>query len=141
MRIDEMYLIQAEAKAHTSAAEATTILTDYVKTYRDAAYSVSGRGLSLLDEIWFQRRVELWGEGFGIFDTKRLNKPLVRFHNDEFSTNWPAAFRFNLDKDDPWLLLRFPEDEMNTNFSIVDNSGSQQPKTDQNPLLKDGVTD
>ena len=137
-----MILIKAEALAHqNNTTEATSILTDYVTTYRDPSYTVNGRGLSLLDEIWFQRRVELWGEGFGIFDTKRLNKPLVRFHNDEFSTNWPAAFRFNMEADDPWLLLRFPEDGLNTNFSVVDNSGSKQPETDQNPLLKDGVTD
>ena len=141
MRIDEMYLIQAEAKAHTSAGEASTILSTYVTTYRDPAYTVAGKGLSLLDEIWFQRRVELWGEGFGVFDTKRLGKPLVRFHDDEFSTNWPAKFRFNMEGNDGWLLLRFPQDEMNTNFSIEDNKDGTKPVTDQNPRLRDGVTD
>ncbi|MBR0323004.1 MAG: alcohol dehydrogenase catalytic domain-containing protein, partial [Bacteroidales bacterium] len=34
----------------------------------------------VVTEIWFQRRVELWGEGFSNPDTRRLNKPLVRFH-------------------------------------------------------------
>ena len=141
MRIDEMYLIQAEAKAHSDAATAKSILETYVSTYRDPAYSADGRGLALLDEIWFQRRVELWGEGFSIFDTKRLGKPLVRFHDDEYSTNWPGNFRFNLAADDGWLLLRFPQDETNTNFSIKDNIGGSEPKMDQNPGLKDGVTD
>lgn len=144
MRIDEMYLIQAEclnSPELNKAGEAAQVLENYVKTYRDPAYSVSGRGLSLADEIWFQRRVELWGEGFGVFDTKRLGKPLVRFHDDEFSSNISAAFRFNMEANDGWLLLRFPEDELNTNFSIIDNNDGSQPKTDQNPLLRDGVTD
>ena len=144
MRIDEMYLIQAEclnSAEMNKAGEAASVLENYVKTYRDPAYSVSGRGLSLADEIWFQRRVELWGEGFGVFDTKRLGKPLVRFHNDEFSTNYAAAFRFNMEATDGWLNMRFPQDELNTNFSIVDNEDGEQPKTDQNPALKDGVTD
>ena len=94
---------------------------------------------NLLDEIWFQRRVELWGEGFGVLDIKRLNKPLVRFHDDK--GNIAAAFRFNLPADDPWMLMRFPQGELNTNFAIVDNTGGHQPVTDENPSLRDGVTD
>ena len=34
-----------------------SILTNFVKTYREPDYNVAERGLSLLDEIWFQRRV------------------------------------------------------------------------------------
>ena len=140
MRVEEMILIQAEAKAHTNAAEATQILEKFVKTYRDPQYSASAGGRSLLDEIWFQRRVELWGEGFGVFDNLRLDKPIVRNHG-KASTNIADAFRFNLDSQDPWLRMRFPMGEMNTNFGIVDNQGGQQPTIDQNPGLRDGVTD
>lgn len=140
MRVEEMILIQAECQARLgNTGQATSILTDFVKTYREPDYNVAERGLSLLDEIWFQRRVELWGEGFGIKDCKRLNKPLVRFHDD--SNNQPAAFRFNLPADDPYLLMRFPQGELNTNFGIVDNTGGHQPVTDENKSLRDGVTD
>lgn len=142
MRIDEMYLIEAEClNALSKSADATRVLENYVKNYRDPAYSVSGRNLSLADEIWFQRRVELWGEGFGIFDTKRLGKPLVRFHDDEYSSNISAAFRFNMAADDGWLLMRFPQGELDTNFSVEDNTDGEMPKMDQNPALRDGVTD
>ena len=140
MRVEEMILIQAEAKAHTNASEATTILENFVKTYRDPSYSATAGGRSLLDEIWFQRRVELWGEGFGVFDNLRLDKPIVRSHGPGTS-NIADAFRFNLDSQDPWLRMRFPQGEMNTNFGIVDNQGGQQPVIDQNTGLKDGVTD
>ena len=140
MRVEEMILIQAECQARLGqTADAVNTLTNFVKTYRDPAYDVNARGLSLLDEIWFQRRVELWGEGFFVSDSKRLNKPTVRFHDDK--GNIAPAFRFNLAADDEWLLMRFPQGELNTNFGIVDNSGSHQPTTDQGKELRDGVTD
>ena len=142
MRVEEMILIQAECKARMGDENgAKTILENFVNTYRmsSGTYSAQAGGRSILDEIWFQRRVELWGEGFGIHDTKRLNKPLVRFHDDQ--GNIPAAFRFNLPNDDLWLLMRFPQNELNTNFAIVDNNGGHQPVTDENPGLRDGVTD
>ena len=140
MRVEEMILIQAECYANlNNESQARTILENFVKTYRDPAYD-SHTGRSLLDEIWFQRRVELWGEGFFVGDARRLNKPIVRFH-DEASTNFSTAFRFNIPADDPWLPMRFPQGEMNTNFGIVDNTGGNQPVIDQHPELRDGVTD
>lgn len=144
MRVEEMILIQAECQAHMgNASQATQILENFVNTYRmkSGKYSVNDGGRNLLDEIWFQRRVELWGEGFYVPDMHRLNKPLVRFHDNEASTNMPAAFRFNLPADDPWLLMRFVQSELNTNFGIEDNTGGHQPVTDENPGLRDGVTD
>jgi hypothetical protein len=140
MRVEEMILIQAEAKAHSDAGTAKSILENFVKTYRDPSYSADAGGRTLLDEIWFQRRVELWGEGFGVFDNLRLDKPIVRSHG-EGTSNIADAFRFNLDSQDPWLRMRFPQGEMNTNFGIVDNQGGQQPTIDMNPGLRDGVTD
>lgn len=140
MRVEEMILIQAEAKAHTDAGAAKTILENFVQTYRDPSYSANAGGRTLLDEIWYQRRVELWGEGFGVFDNLRLDKPIVRSHGASTS-NIADAFRFNLDSQDPWLRMRFPQGEMNTNFGIKDNTGGQQPTIDMNPGLRDGVTD
>ena len=142
MRVEEMLLIQAEAYAKSgNEAKGKQILENFVKTYRDPSYTVSASGAKLIDEIWFQRRVELWGEGFGIIDTKRLNKPLVRFLGTPESTNIAPAFRFNMAADDGWLNMRFTNGELNTNFGIVDNTGGELPKMDQNPTLRDGVTD
>ena len=142
MRVEEMLLIQAEAYAKSgNPGKATQILESFVKTYRDPSYTAAAGGRSLADEIWFQRRVELWGEGFAILDTKRLQKPMVRFLGTEESTNVSPAFRFNMAADDGWLLMRFTNNGMNTNFSIVDNTDGSLPKMDQNPDLRDGVTD
>ena len=141
MRVEEMILIQIEGLAKSgSPAQAKAMLEDFVRTYRDPAYSADASGRSLEDEIWFQRRVELWGEGFSNNDTRRLNKPLVRFHGGEDS-NFPEAFRFNMTADDGWWLMRFTSSEMNTNLAIIDNTGGTQPVQDQNHALRDGVTD
>lgn len=141
MRVEEMILIQAEGLARSGAeAQAKALLEDFVRTYRDPAYSADASGRSLSDEIWFQRRVELWGEGFSNCDTRRLGKPLVRFHEGSYS-NVPAAFRFNMTADDGWWLMRFTSSEKNTNLAIVDNTGGTQPVQDQNGGLRDGVTD
>ena len=43
--------------------------------------------------------------------------------------------------DDAWLLMRFCDNETNTNAGIIDNTGSHQPEQDQYPNLRDGVTD
>ena len=141
MRVEEMILIQAEGLAKSgSENQAKALLEDFVRTYRDPAYSADASGRSLTDEIWFQRRVELWGEGFSNSDTRRLGKPLVRFHSGADS-NVPSAFRFNMRADDGWWLLRFTSSEMNTNLAIIDNTGGTQPVQYQNGELRDGVTD
>ena len=141
MRVEEMILIQAEGLARSgSEAQGKALLEDFVRTYRDPAYSADASGRSLVDEIWFQRRIELWGEGFSNSDTRRLGKPLVRFHEGRES-NVPSAFRFNMAADDGWWLMRFTSSEKNTNLAIVDNTGGTQPVQDQNGGLRDGVTD
>ena len=141
MRVEEMILIQAEGYARSGQpGMGKQILEDFVRTYRDPAYSADASGRSLEDEIWFQRRVELWGEGFANPDTRRLGKPLVRFHDTD-PGNFPAAFRFNMTADDGWWLMRFSTSETNTNLAIVNNTGGTRPVQDQNGNLRDGVTD
>lgn len=141
MRVEEMILIQAEGYAKAGdPGKGKQILESFVKTYRDPAYSVEKTGRTFDDEVWFQRRVELWGEGFANNDIRRLHKPLVRFHEGE-KTNVPAKFQINLTPDDGWWLLRFPQSESNTNLAVVDNSDGNEPVQYQNGKLLDGVTD
>ena len=143
MRVEEMLLIQAEALYRSGDEDGgKKVLSDFVRTYRDPSYNPDASvGKTFLDELWFQRRVELWGEGFSNTDTRRLNKPLVRFHSGDATSNVPDAFKFNLTADDGWWLMRFTTSELNTNFAIVDNTGGSLPSPGQNGDLKDGVTD
>lgn len=140
MRVEEMLLIQAEGLIKSGqTAAGVQVLNDFVRTYRDPQYNAEATGRKIEDEVWFQRRVELWGEGFSNSDTRRLGKPLVRFHGSD--SNWPEAFRFNMTADDGWWLLRFCTNELNTNLAIVDNEGGASPVSGQNASLRDGVTD
>lgn len=122
------------------------LLESFVQTYRDPAYtSKATNAEEFQNEIWFQRRVELWGEGFAANDLMRLKKPLVRFHNaTKAESNFPDAFRFNIPAEDPIFLCRIPRSEINANGGISDednNNGGTYPTPDQNPTLLDGVTD
>jgi len=141
MRVEEMILIKAEALAKGgNEAQGRQVLEDFIKKYRDPSYSSTASGRSFENEVWFQRRVELWGEGFFMFDARRLSKPIVRFHASKAS-NLSDAFIFNISSDDQWLNMRFPQTEIDNNFGIIDNTGSQIPSAGQNPNLRDGVTD
>ncbi len=142
MRAEEMLLIKAEGLAKSnSVSEGKKVLEDFVKTYRDSGYaSKATTPEGLQDEVWLQRRIELWGEGFAMSDIMRLKKPVVRFHGTDKGI-WPDAFCFNISADDPWLLLRIPQKEVNNNSGIINNDGGNKPTSLQNPNLTDGVTD
>ena len=143
MRVEEMILVNIEGLAKSGhEAEAKQKLIDFVKTYRDPEYTFPNPlapNRNLEDEIWFQRRVELWGEGFFVSDARRLDKPIVRFH-DNYPSNFSAAFQFNIKPNDEWLNLRFPKTETNNNLAVVNNEGGSQPVAGQNGELRDGVT-
>ncbi len=142
MRAEEMILIKAEGLAMSGKlAEGKAVLEDFVKNNRDPEYTCKAASAEeMQNEVWFQRRVELWGEGFSMTDIMRLNKPIVRFHGTN-TENWPDAFCFNVAAGDAWLLLRIPQNEINANSSIVQNEGGSAPVSMQNPNLTDGVTD
>ena len=146
MRAEEMIFIQAEATAMAGNLQGgKTILENFVKSYRDASYtSKASNAADFQNEVWFQRRVELWGEGFAWLDMMRLKKPLVRFHGSRKEvSNFPDAFRFNIPAEDPIFLCRIPRGEINANEGISqdDNNTGEYPIMDQNPSLLDGVTD
>lgn len=144
MRAEEMILTRAEGLAMSGQEGlAAQVLEEFVRSYRDPSYTCGASSAEALqDEIWFQRRVEFWGEGFSMFDIMRLKKPVVRIH-DSNMFNWPDAFAFNVEADDPYLLLRFPLRETNSNNAIPAsaNNGGSAPKARQNSDLRDGVTD
>lgn len=116
MRAEEMILIKAEALARDkSVGEGKAVLEDFVKTYRDASYTCKASSLEdFIDEIWFQRRVELWGEGFSLFDVLRLKKPIVRM-NANFSGNVTYA---DIAAESPIMIYCIPECETSSNKGI-----------------------
>ena len=127
MRVEEMILIKAEGEAMSgNVAAAKSTLEDFVKTYRDPEYTCTANSAQeLQDEIWMQRRVELWGEGFSLFDILRLKKPIERK-----GTNYEAIVQYNLPAESQIMIYRIPQCEMETNQGISDdqnNPAAEQP--------------
>ena len=119
MRASEMYLIEAEAQAQLgNTAAAASVLFDLVSK-RDPSYKLSTKtGTALLDEILFNRRFELWGEGFRFTDLKRMNLPLNR-NGANLSSAVVVLFDVPAG-DNQWEFL-IPRREINANKAIVQN--------------------
>lgn len=120
MRVEEMYLIKAEGEAMSGGNGAAT-LQEFVQAYRDPEYTCDLTGTALQDEIWRQRRIELWGEGLAWFDIMRLNKDVDRrgglFPDETMVYYIPAGSDI--------LLWRIPEAEIQANPALAE--------TDNNP--------
>ncbi len=81
MRAAEMYLIEAECKARLGSGGADELYE--LVHERNPKYKKSTKtGDELVKEVILQRRIELWGEGFGWFDLKRLKKGIDRSYED-----------------------------------------------------------
>ncbi len=76
MRSSEMYLIEAEAKAMLNDIAGAQEALRPLGEERDSAYDVTiyNTQESMMDHIKFQRRLELWGEGFGYTDKIRWDE-------------------------------------------------------------------
>ncbi len=113
MRVAEMYLIKAEALARSGADDAgarTALLGLIDDRDTDAATRVAGlSGQALLDEIYLQWRIEMWGEGKSYFALKRFKGTVARGSNH---LNLAGA---TMQHNDDRLILAIPEDEINNN--------------------------
>ncbi|WP_297762331.1 RagB/SusD family nutrient uptake outer membrane protein [uncultured Muriicola sp.] len=76
MRTSEMFLIEAEARAMLNDIPGAQAALDPLGSERDSAYDVSiyNTQQTLMDQIKFQRGLELWGEGFGYTDKIRWDE-------------------------------------------------------------------
>jgi starch-binding outer membrane protein, SusD/RagB family len=119
MRVAEMFLIEAEAKARGGDnTGATKALFDLVKK-RDPAYVTSTKtGDALIEEIMFHRRIELWGEGHRFLDLKRLNLPLNR---NGIGHNAAVALIFDVPAGDVRWEFLIPRSELDANKLSVQN--------------------
>lgn len=115
MRIEEMYLILAEAQAMSgSVTTGAKTLTDFIVANRDPKYKVTTTDpAEFQEEVWRQRRIELWGEGLAFFDVMRLNKDVDRRGGAAMD-----AYNFYIPAKDPVLIYCIPLNEINTNPQI-----------------------
>ena len=107
MRVEEMYFIQMEAEAQLgNLVGAQTQLNTFMSQYRDSQYAFSATDKeALVEEIFLEKSIELWGEGLNFFDYKRLNHSVTRGYA---GSNFPTAGQFNTNGRPAWMNLVFP---------------------------------
>ncbi|MBR4995562.1 MAG: RagB/SusD family nutrient uptake outer membrane protein [Alistipes sp.] len=124
MRVEEMYLIEAEATAHYDAAKGAELLTAFM-AYRDSAYAIPADA-DLVEEIIFQKRMEFWGEGISYFDMKRLNIGMVAGNE---GSNAPKDARFTTNGRAPWWNLTIPLSAIQQNKGLDGKNNPNASKT------------
>jgi hypothetical protein len=135
MRAAEMILIEAEAKAHLGDGGDAAVTLKKLMTKRDPKWNETS---VTVDDVFLQRRIELWGEGFNFFDFKRLNKDVNRRydgsnHRTKIYAHHGTAYLYHNTAGDTysWEKLakdwtyQIPVTEMNENPLI--------PSSEQNP--------
>lgn len=134
MRVEEMYFILAEAKAHTQNVEAgKMVLTDFMNTYRytDGSYQCAATDMdAFIQELMVQKRIEFWGEGLVYFDRKRLGMRIQRYYD---GSNYPASAQLNSKegKVAPWLNYYIYDYERDQNTAVVLNPDPTNAATSQ----------
>lgn len=119
MRVEEMYFIEAEAAAQQNPEQGKTLLETFMKTYRDPSYTyqVGTSKDEVIEEIVFQKRVELWGEGQSFFDIKRLNYSVTRGYKGTNVTDELA--RLNTNGRPAWMNWVISLREYESNEALV----------------------
>mgnify|MGYP002620589100 CR=1 FL=1 len=125
MRVEEMYLINAEATARTKGlSNGKVVLEKFLTNYRynsgTSYYSTSTTLEEFIIEVLDQKRIEFWGEGIVFWDYKRTCRSVER---DYSGSNHPEAFRFH-SKDGyaaPWMNIVISQTEERYNSAIINN--------------------
>ena len=128
MRSAEMYLIEAEAEAMQGNIGAAQAALQALVGTRDTGFdaTVYGTQDALMDQIKFQRHLELWGEGFGYTDKIRWDEGIDHAANggsgasevlyqDAYQVDRPSI-------NDDWIF-KIPQAEIDANPNL---SGEDQ---------------
>lgn len=142
MRVEEMKLIEIEARGMQNENDGIAMLTEFAKTRdprfvygkHNEAYGNASTG-AFRNEVWWQRRVEFWGEGMSTFDIKRLDKGIIRNYA---GTSHPETARFNIggyntnggNNHPDWMDLCIVQTETNYNYSCNNNPTPIAPEKD-----------
>lgn len=122
MRIEEMYLIEAEAVGASQGVGAgVEKLNSFMKNYRDPSYNYTASDLrSFQLEVLTQMRIEFWGEGNAFPSAKRL-RPAI--YQNYAGTNAPEEiFKINFPQGKPNWNLCIPISEINANPALEGNN-------------------
>ena len=114
MRIEEMYLLHAEADAKTGdeAGARAALGTLLAERMDDFSYLDQLSGADLEEEVYLQTRIELWGEGKSYLAMKRNQATIVRGANHLSDVGEEISY------DDDRLTFEIPLNEIQNNPNI-----------------------
>ncbi len=118
MRVEEMYLLEAEAVGMSQSVEAgAALLNNFMKNYRQPDYNFAGTSQrSLQLEVLTQERIEFWGEGWGFPNAKRIRPGIIQNYE---GTNAPAdIFKINCRDIKPNWNFVIPISEIQANPAL-----------------------
>ena len=137
MRVEEMMLIEAEAKAAAGdLAGGVQLLNNFMQNYRDPNYNCKATS-NLRDfqlEVLTQMRIEFWGEGNAFPSAKRLKPGVMQNYE---GTNAPAnIFKINCEGIKPNWNFVIPISELNNNKALQgwNNPDPSQKVTGPSPV-------
>ena len=139
MRVEEMKLIEIEAVGMQNEGNGINLLTEFAKfrdpdyvygTHNEAYYNTTTSAFR--NEVWWQRRVELWGEGFATFDIKRLQKGVIRSYE---GTNHVDLYQWNIDHTPDWMNWCIVQTEGNYNYDLSNNPTPVSPIGNSAPYI------
>ncbi len=130
IRVEEMYFIEAEAKAYAEGlSSGVNSLAYFMNNFRmsSGAYEITPSNIDDFVDNYLvtQKRIELWGEGLAFFDIKRRELAITRGYKN---SNWISSYRYNtLPGFTPsWFNLYVPnEGEASLNKAIKMNPDPQ----------------
>lgn len=137
MRVEEMYLIEAEAKAAAGDLEGgIALLNNFMQNYRDPNYNYVSKGdlRAFQLEVLTQMRIEFWGEGNAFPSAKRIKPGVMQNYE---GTNAPAnIFKINCAGIKPIWNLVIPISELNNNKALQgwNNPNPTQSVTGPSPV-------
>ena len=130
MRMEEMEFIIAECDAR---AGSSAKLVEIVKT-RNPNYTCAKSGDDLIREVFFQKRIEFWGEGVMFYDYKRC-PDLLKIERGYEGTNHIEMARFNCDGLAPWYNVCINEYEAMENTALT-KTNNPDPTNSVDPWIE-----
>ena len=139
MRLEEMYLLRAEAAGMTQGfAKGVQLLQQWVTAYRDGAYKCRATNeremqLAVLDQM----RIEFWGEGNAFPSAKRIKPGVMQYYK---GTNAPATiYHINAEGIKPNWNLVIPDYETEINKVLQDQNNPDPTLSVDGSKCKEGV--
>lgn len=133
MRVEEMYLIEAEAVGASQGVSAgVALLNSFMQNYRQSDYNCTATSLRDFQiEVLTQMRIEFWGEGPAFPSAKRLQPDIIQNYE---GTNAPSdPYKINCKGIKPNWNLVIPITELDSNPVLQGNNNPDPTATVTGP--------